>query len=117
MESRDEAIEFVREILQEDIVDQFHINEVDAALEGKTIFTIRNKQGEEVTLQNFFQEHSELLVYDLISCTLLVRPPNKNKRRICNHPRIEKGLHEKRYTCLRCGLIEDEEFFREQRDL
>lgn len=116
MESRDKAIEFTKAILQEDIIDQFHINEVDAALEGNTIFTVRNKIGEETTLQNIFQEESEQLIYGFLSSRLLMTRYKGDRRRICHHPTIEKGLHEKRFTCRRCGLIGNKEFFRRERE-
>jgi len=81
MESRDEAIQCALAILQEDIVDQFHINEVDAALAGKTVFSIENSIGEQMTLRNIYQNNSESLRYELISFSiLLIREASKKNK-------------------------------------
>ncbi len=115
MESRYQAIMLVQAILKEDVVDQFHIKEVEAALEGDTIFTIRNKLGESMTVQNFFQEDAEDIIYRVVSVELLMTPL-KYPRRMCRHPTIEKGLHEQKFTCNRCGLIADREYFRREKE-
>lgn len=113
MESRDHAIMLVKSILKEDIVDQFHIKEVEAALEGYTIFTIHNRLGESMTMQNFFLEEADDVIYRVVASNLLITPP-KSIRRVCHHPTIEKGLHEQKFTCKRCGLIADREYFRRE---
>src|SRR5690625_1963053 len=115
MESRNEAINCVMEMLKEDIVDQFHINEVDAALEGKTVFSVTNSIGEKITLQNMFQENSETLIYDVVSCAMLMTPPTKVKKQVCNHPQILKGLEEEQFTCITCGIVADEEYVRDRK--
>lgn len=115
MESRNQAIECVMSLLREDIVDQFHINEVDAALDGKTIFSVTNSIGEKITLQNMFQENSESLIYDIVSWTLLTTPPKNFKRQVCNHPHVLRDLEEEQYTCLNCGIVADKEYFRDRK--
>jgi|SRR5699024_9371516 len=113
MESRNRAIMLVKAILKENIVDQFHIKEVEAALEGYTIFTIRNRLGESMTMQNFFLEDVDDVIYRVVASNLLMIP-RKSIRRMCHHPTIEKGLNEQKFTCKRCGLIADREYFRRE---
>lgn len=116
LETRNKAIKQVTNLLNEDITDQFHINEVDAALEGDTIFTIENSRGEQVTLQNIFLKNSETLDYKIVFGRLLVIPPTHIIHNTCSHPFIEKKLHETKYTCLKCGLVADVNYFRNKKE-
>lgn len=43
MSIRDETIKRICELLNEDIEDQFHVNELQAAIEGERCFCVTNK--------------------------------------------------------------------------
>lgn len=108
MHSRDDAIMLVLHMLQEDIVDQFHIKEVTAALDGDQTFSINNKIGECVTLRC----HPSVFLYEITSCQLFI----KSRKRICDHQSLKKDVHKHKYICLDCGLVANMEYFNNKKE-
>lgn len=108
MYSRDDAIMIVLKMLQEDIIDQFHIKEVTAALEGNNLFSVHNEIGEQVTLRS----NTSVFHYEIVSYQLFL----KSKTLYCHHPSLKKDVHKNKYICLECGLVANMEYFKNKKE-
>lgn len=63
MDTRDETIEKVSRLLNEDITNQFAKNEVNAALEGRNYFQVKNTSGEGILVEFLYYESIDSLDY------------------------------------------------------
>lgn len=112
MHSRDEAIMSVLHMLEEDIIDQFHIKEVTAALEGNSLFSVCNKLGEQITLRNNLHSDARTFQYEIVSLQLFL----KSSTYYCHHPSIKKDLHKNKYICLECGMVANMAYFNKKKE-
>lgn len=115
MFSRDDAILFVIDVLNEDIVDQFNKHEKIATLNDETLFSIQNKRGEKVTLCNAINSDISFFNYDIVSYYFYIE---RDKNRECSHPAITKQSQEDddTYLCYSCGLIANIKVFNKRKE-
>lgn len=69
---REETIKRICELLNEDIEDQFHENELQAAIEGERCFCVTNKKHQGVFVKNIYYENVDVSDYVIVAYRMLV---------------------------------------------
>lgn len=70
MKLRNETIEKINRYLNEDIGEQFIVNELDAVMNGKNYFYVHNKSGHVFKINIIYYERGEVLDYHLMKFQL-----------------------------------------------